>query len=301
MDGMNITNTDVADAVRETALLVDVSISMWAAERSDPKAMAKVKEDAGAVGNVGRVVKNMLAGADTLLRDTRTAFHNVRLAHYAITLPWTSDPQAVRQRGPRLLPTMLWQRYTTVVGKAREAAYEQLDEFVDAYPAAVSQAKANLGLLAEVNYPTAEEIRTQFRVRIDFEPIPAGAAFKGLPDLMLGKLSYALAAKQARMIQAANAAMWEAVHERVGHIAAVLGDPDKSFKATTIENVRDLITLIPGWNVTADQRAAEIAADIEQMLAGVKNREQVVKNDDLRRDVAAKAQAVTDKLSSWGL
>src|SRR6478752_1615118 len=149
MDGMNITNTDVANAVRETALLVDVSISMWAAEKSDPKAMAKVKEDAGAVGNVGRVVKNVLAGADGLLRDTRTAFATVRLTHYSLTLPWVSDPQAARQRGPRLLPTMLWQRYTTVVGKAREAAYDKLDEFVDAYPAAVEQAKANLGTLAD--------------------------------------------------------------------------------------------------------------------------------------------------------
>jgi hypothetical protein len=67
-DDTQSTQFDIAEAVRATALLADVTLSMWGAERTDSAIMAKVKADAGAVGNVGRAVKNVLAGADTEYR-----------------------------------------------------------------------------------------------------------------------------------------------------------------------------------------------------------------------------------------
>ena len=61
---VTITHDDVGEAVRSTAVLADITLSMWGGERTDADLMAKVRADAGAVGNVGRVIKNMLAGAD---------------------------------------------------------------------------------------------------------------------------------------------------------------------------------------------------------------------------------------------
>lgn len=300
MDGMNITNAEVDDAVQSTAMLADVTISMWGAERSDAKVMDEIKANAGAVGNVGRVVKNMLAGADGALKDTKSAFSAVRTLHYGLTLPWVSDPHAARQRGPRLLPNMLWEKYTTSIAKARSEAYAVRDAFVAEYPDLVVRAKANLGSLADASYPDAEEVRSQFKIAIDFEPIPAGTSFKGLPPHMLDKLSKALAAKQQRMLEGAASAMWEEVRDRVQHITARLTDPDARFKKSTVEGVRDLIELIPGWNVARDQRALEVADDIKRMLSGVDS-ETIRENASVRADVADQARAVAEKLSQWGL
>src|SRR4249920_3676737 len=102
MDTIETTNqtinqTDILQAVRESAVLADVSISLWGGTRTDAKLLNEMKATHGATGDVGKVLLNVLAGADDLLKKTRSAFAAVRLRHYELTLPWVSDPHATRQ------------------------------------------------------------------------------------------------------------------------------------------------------------------------------------------------------------
>lgn len=294
-------NDDISEAVRCTAVLADVTISMWGGERSDTGMLKKVKEDAGAVGNVGRVTKNLLAGADGLLKDTKSAFSAVRMVHYSLTLPWVSDPHAERQRGPRLLPNMLWDRYTTAVATKRREAYDTRDKFITEYPDLVERAKHNLGGLADDgDYPTAEQVRDQFKIGLGFEPIPAGVAFRGLPDQVLGKLAASLQRKQERMILSARDAMWAEARERLMHFATRLSDPEAKFRLTTVESVRELVTLLPAWNVSGDDRVLEVAGELEEMLHGI-GAEDLRKDALVRSNISKQAQEVVDKLSQWGL
>lgn len=300
MDGITINNTDMIQAVRESAMLADVSISVWNAEKSDRGAMDDLKARAGATGNVGRVVKNMLAGADAKLKDVRSAFTVVRTLHYGLTLPWVADPHALRTTGPRLLPHLLFERYLMELSKQRNTALKLLEDFLVDYPSLVAQAKANLGTLADVTYPTVDEVRASFRVHFDFEPLPAGASFKGLPEHTIERLAGALHKKQERMVAAATKAMWDEARDRLGRIVERLSDPDAKFKASTIENVRELVTLMPGWNMTGQPEVDEVVADIKSMLSHV---DAVILRDDIgkREDTATKAKAVMDKLASWGV
>ncbi len=295
-----LTDNDLSEAVRSTAMLADVSISLWSAERSDAKIMDKAKADAGAVGNVGRAIKNLLAGADTSLKTTRSAYNAVRSEHYSLTLPWVADPHAERARGPRLLPNVLFERYLTAMSARKREALAALDIFVAEYPDLVVTAKANLGALADVDYPDQNEVRASFKVAFDFEPIPAGTQFRGLSDNMLEKLSRGLAAKQQRMVEAAQAGMWEQVRDRIKHVVERLADPKNTFKNSTIENVKELLILLPGWNVASDPRVTEITSDIERMLGAVDTKA-IRKHETVRKDVSAQAQAVADKLTQWGL
>lgn len=295
-----ISRGDLSEAVRSTAMLADVTLAVWGAERTDKKIMEDAKAQAGAVGNVGRAIKNMLAGADGGLRDTKAAFAAVRAQHYALTLPWVSDPHAERQRGPRLLPNMLFDKYMSLMSAKKRAATQALDKFIADYPDAVVRARANLGGLADANYPSPEEVRAQFRISFDFEPIPAGTDFRGLPPDMLERLGVALARKQEVMLEGAQAAMWAEVRERIGRIAERLADKDAQFKEGTVRGVRELVELLPGWNVTGDPRAAEIAADISRMM-GDADAAALRKDAALREDVASQAGAVVDKLKAWGL
>lgn len=300
MDMNVLTDQDLSEAVRATAMLADVSISLWGAERSDTKIMDKVKSDAGAVGNVGRVVKNLLAGVDGSLKDTKSAFNAVRSQHYAFTLPWVSDPHADRARGPRLLPNVLFDRYLTAMSLKRREAMAALDKFIAEYPDLVTQARANLGTLADVSYPDAAEVRSSFRVTFDFEPIPAGTAFRGLSPTMLDKLSKSLASKQERMVVAASGAMWTQVRERVAHITERLTDPKTVFRESTVDSVRELLVLLPGWDLTGDPRVAEVVSDISRMLSGVDGKT-LRKSETVRADVADQARGLVDKMAGWGV
>ena len=298
--GVGVGQADIMQAVREAALLADVTISVWSGERADQNMIDDIRRQAGAQGNVGRFTKNLLAGVDGRLREVKSAFNSVRATHYALTLPWVSDPHSTRQTGPRLLPHALFQRYLCQMSKQRTAALDLLDVFLSEYPGLVTQARANLAGLAAANYPNTDEVRAAFKVKFDFEPIPAGQQFKGLPDLAIERLAKGLQAKQERMLAGANQAMWGEVKSRVSHIVERLAEPDTRFKVSTIESLRELITVLPAWDMTGDERVAEVVTEIKGMLDGVKA-DDIRKDPGVRSDVATRAKQVADRLSSWGV
>jgi hypothetical protein len=300
----DVTVGDLTQAVREAAMLASVSISVWEASKTDAGLLAEVKQRHGATGDVGRVIKNMMAGVDAPLKAVHSAFFAVRSKHYEMTLPWVADPHAPRQRGPRLLPNMLFQNYSMEVTTLRRAAMAQLDAFLAEYPTLVTKAQANLGGMADSVYPSADRIKQLFRIHFDFEPIPAGAAFKGLDDHMLERLSLGLQKKQQRQITDALGAMWAQARDRLAHLFDRLGFNDKGepieFKEATVDNVRELLTLLPAWNLTGDPRVSEVTAKIKELLDGV-DAKALRKNMALRADVRAKVKTVIDRMTEWGV
>jgi hypothetical protein len=297
----NSIGLDIAEAVRSTAILANLSVSLWSAERTDRKLFDEMKEEKGAVGNAGRAVKNLMCGVDEHLRKVQGAYKAARYAHHDLTLPWITNPRASVQGGPRLLPTALFEKYLTIMSELRNKAGVALDEFINDYDRLVQMAQANLGGMAQAtDYPTAQEVRGMFRLSFDFEPIPSGASFRGLDANTTAKLATLLQAKQQRASEAAQAAMWTQVRERVGHVLDRLSTPDTKFKSATVEDVRALLMLLPGWNVTNDARVAEITEDIRLMIEGV-SAEGLRKDHGLRRGVSVQAQDIIAKMDGWKL
>ena len=213
--------------------------------------------------------KKLLAGADELLKKTRTAFSAVRLRHYALTLPWVSDPHATRQEGARLLPHLITERYMAEMSALKRTAINQLEEFLAAYPDLIVQAKANLGGMAgNTRYPSVDELRACFRVHFDFEPLPAASNFKGLDDFMLERLTKGLHKKQQRQVVDASAAMWKRAAKPVRKLIERLENADTTIKEPTIEALREIVTLLPGWNLTGDPQMTEVTEEINELISG---------------------------------
>lgn len=290
----------INQGVRGVALLAHVSISVWSGERTDHAIMDQAKANAGAVGNVGRAIKNLMAGADGNLKECRSAYVAMRTAHYGMTLPFVSDPTAERQRGPRLLPNSLFMDYLNVMGEKRRAAHAALDAFCDGYDDDAARARQNLAGLADATYPTVDQVRALFRAEFEFTPIPAGTDFVNLPDAIVRKLATTLADRQATAVASAMAGMWETTKERLTHLADVMRDPEKRFHATTVEHAADLGKLLPAWAIDGDGRAIEIADGVRTMLDGVTPK--LLRSDGaLRAEVADRARALVEKLAEWGV
>lgn len=294
-----ISRADLTDAVRSMALLADLTISMWSGERTDRALSEKIKSDAGAVGNTGRYLKNLLAGCDTELKAVRGAYASARTLHYQLTLPWVSQPGTDRQVGPRLLPNALFMKYLDEMGRLKQSAEAKRDAFIADYPDLILRAQSNLAGMARLeDYPSPEGVRDAFRLVFDFLPIPSAGAFTGLPDAMLDSLGKQLTRRQARAMESAQAAMWERVRDAVGHLVNRLKDPDTIFKASSVDTVRELITLLPGWNCSGDPRVTTVVTAIDDMLTGIDARD--LRNDArLRATVATQASALAGKLEQW--
>ena len=296
-----VSRADIAEAVRSTALLADLTISMWSGAKTDTQIGARLKADAGAIGDTGRYIKNLLAGCDTELKATRAAYTAARMAHYTLTLPWVSNPGAERQSGARLLPNLLFQRYLSEMSALRNAATAQLDKFVDLYPTLIDRAMSNLAGLAKADdYPSADQVRASFKLSFDFTPIPEAGAFQGLPDAVIGKLGAALQRKQELAVRMSQAALWERVREAITHLVDRLSDPKTLFKSSSIESVRELITLLPGFNCSGDPRVSDVVSDIQTMLDGV-DAEALRKDAGTRAETARRAVAIGARLDAWGV
>lgn len=299
-------DTDVTTALRGAGMLADVSISVWGGTKSDNDLLDQVKSQHGAVGDVGRVLKNLLAGHDTKLKAARSAFNALRQRHYEMTLPWVSDPHALRQTGPRLLTYPIFDPYMKEMARLRRAAIDAKNEFVESYPDDAAEARKNLGTMAsQIEYPSQDEVAGAFRLHFDIEPIPESASFKGLPDAALEGLRRNLEAKQKNQVGEATKAAWAECRQRVEYLVGRLTaktpeGKDATFRNSTVENVRELLELLPGWNITGNPQVSEIVMDIRDMLGDV-NSENLRKDEGLRNTTVAQAQKVVDKLASWGM
>lgn len=300
MDGTTpvVTGTDVIQAVRESALLAQVSISVWAAKRSDKEASERLTSDANASRRAASVTINLLAGAEENIKAVTGAFEAVRSLHYSYTLPWVSDPHASRQKGPRLLPHLLFDQYLGALSRQKREAQALLDAWD--FDADVARAKPNLGSLTRADYPAADEVKRSFRIHMEFEPIAEGTQFKGLPDLAVERLSRALDIRQQRMVEEAQKALWKEARERVAHVVDQFGDAERKLYQSTLDNTRELLTLLPGWNLAGSPEVDEVVQDIKNMLDGV-GIEDVRKNSNTRQDVAENARRVLEKLDRFGV
>jgi hypothetical protein len=298
---MNVTEGDLGKALQEAAMLAHVKISVWDSTKTDRKVMEDVKALHQAKGDVGRVMKNMLAGVDQPLKTVRSAYAAVRTRHYDLTLPWVSDLAADRKTGARLLCHPLLSRYLSELGELERLATDALEEFIPLYPTMIQNAQPNLGgMFREEDYPSAEEVRSRFRIYKDFEPIPDGTGFKGLPKGLLERLSLHLHERQQDQLTQAQASMWLAAKERVAHLIDRLADEDTKFKEASVRQVRELVSLLPGWNLARDPRVAEIAEDIDRMLGGIEAVD-LRKDTSLRVSVVEEARRIADRLNAWGV
>jgi hypothetical protein len=299
------TNADITKAIREAAMLAYVSLGSWSAREKDDELMEGVKRDHQAEGDVGTVIKYLLAGADGKLKQVKAAYQAVRNHHYKLTLPWVNDPHADSKKGPRLLPHLLNPRYLVEISEKRRIAIAERDEFIEAYPDLVVQARSRLKtMVSDASYPTAEQLRERFRIHVDFQPIPAGDQFSGLDQHMLERLAINLQKKQERQAMDAATIMWRRARQPIEHLAERMteaSDEDKKvFREATLDNVREMLTLLPGWNVTGNPLVTEITEDIERMMHGLTG-EELRKDEALRAETADRAQKIVEKMARWGL
>ena len=90
-------------SLSSSAMLVEVSISLWTGRRMDKKTANDIDVSSGAKTKVMSAYKNLLAGDDSLSAIQKLA-GVVRTYHTNITSPWNDS-------GQRLLPTAKFLEY----------------------------------------------------------------------------------------------------------------------------------------------------------------------------------------------
>jgi len=145
-------------------------------------------------------------------------------------------------------------------------------------------------------YSNASSIKSHFALSFDFQPIPKGDDFKGLPAQQLSKLADMINTKSEQQMENAMQDVWARLYKAVSHMHDRLSTPDRSFHDTMVSNMRDLTALLKHLNVVNNLDIEKIRVYLDKFICPHDAKDLRTKSM-LRKQVATHAKNVLDKMA----
>ena len=261
-------------SITSSAVLVEMSISVWTANKTDKAATNKVLADNLAqASDAAQVRKNLMAGTG-LRKEIADYAAQCRLWHNTRTLPWAD-------RGARLLPTSLFLDYKQEANKRRDMFKAMVDNFIDKYPALVQTAHNYLGSLFDsADYPDADEVANKFGYRLVFSPVPDAGDFRlDIAAQDMAELRDQYDTQFNDRIADAVRKPWNDLHKMLVGMSEKLteevsDDPEnpvpkkRLWHDTFITNAQEMCALLTHFNLTKDPQMEEARRQLERTLVG---------------------------------
>lgn len=273
----------------DRALLVQLSISQWTARKYDKRATQEVAATHGTNMAAGRYNKSLLPMNDYLERVHKKA-GAIRTMYYENTLPWGIE-------GTMMLPSNNYLNFMTEFRKEKSQWEYLVNDFLSEYDNLRVDAARYLGsLYNDADYPNKQDLERKFRMDMAVFPVPSTDFRVSLSDAELSGIQRDVEERLRNASQSALKEVWERLFERVRLMADKLADPDGLFRNSLIENAKEICAILPRLNFADDANLEAMRQEVELKLA--KYHPDALRNDpDLRRDTAAEAKAIMDKMS----
>jgi hypothetical protein len=275
--------------ISSAAMLTELNISVWTANKIDKDASRKVADDNHAAADAGHFRKNLMAGS-SMRKEIADYAAGCRLWHNTCTMPWAD-------RGPRLLPTSLFFDYKTEAN-ARQAYFGNLvGKFEVEYPRLQQTACNYLGSLFDANdYPSVDEMRSKFGFRLMFSPVPDAGDFRlDLPKQELDAMRTQYEANANERVSHAMNEQWDKLHTMVSRMSEKLIEPEdednRRWHDTFISNAQEMCSMLTHLNITKDPELEAARRGLERAIAGVEI-DHIKGDADVRVDVKGKLDAI---------
>lgn len=280
-------------SIASSAVLVELNISVWPANKVDREMTDTVNANASAVRDASQTRKNLFAGT-TLRKDIEKLAARIRLYHNQHTMPWAD-------KGQRLLPTKLFMEYKQTMNNY-EAQFKQMcDNFFIAYPQLVNEAQTHLGTMYRAtDYPDLTNVREKFGFRMAIDPIPESGDFRldiATHDLEEIKQNYE--AKFDERLAEAMRTPWERLHSVLTAMSEKLKDEDgeeskKRYHDSLVTNAVDLCGLLDKMNITNDPKLEDARKQLELTMLGA-DIETIKDSATVRESMKNKVDAILQK------
>jgi hypothetical protein len=250
----------------DNAFLVRLSVSIWTARKIDKNATREAKTRAGATEKAGVKVYKSVIAADALDKIASIA-GAARNEHRARTTPWSYD-------GPGAITAEGYPAY-----KAAMAGYErEFDLAVAHFYSVYAQERENaIGYLGNMfdphDYPNTDQLHDKFSFHVSAEPMPAADNFqvRGLPVEVVEEIKKDIKDQNAKALDNANQSAWTRVIETVEKLKLRLEEYSSGkvtkFYESWVDNVAELIKLIPSINVANDAELSRIGQKLAALTA----------------------------------
>lgn len=258
------------NTLKHKATLVMVNCKVWTAHKFDRKITRETNQRYKAEDDAGRWNKKLIGGKHLKKITDLQAAARTCLYHYS--KPWA-------QEGPRILPNSLYQKFADEFRVIKRDFDQAADEFCRVYPKLVEDRKAKgNGMFRPEDYPSPSEIRSKFSLKFDMMNIPDDADFRSdLDDGLHEEIRHEIEANIQNSIKGAQDHTIHQVIEVVGHMVKKLnevkdqpeppkGKKRKSYKDSLVNNIRELVELMPAFNMTNDPALTALTDRIAKEL-----------------------------------
>ena len=248
------------------AMLVSLRISAWSGRLYDRQATNHVAVHHDASASAGRYNKRLLPKA--ALAALTATMSDARNTHYANTLPW--DDQ-----GNRLLTVANYDHYTDLLNNLREHVVHERARFIGDYDTNIEQARLDLGLLFNIEeYPSPEALQDKFAIRYRIVPVPDAEHFMArLASDDTEHVKHDIEHHIQERLHDAVSDLYTRLGEAVQRVSERLRDDDNGkplvFRNSMIENIRELVDVVPRLNIFGDHELARLCDQVNQKIANI--------------------------------
>lgn len=286
--------TSITDALSANYMQADLTVRIWSATKKDHDATKELLTSKHAVSDAASVVTSLLAGADGKLKETKSAYMQVRSWFYANTLSMGS-----KLYGVPVTEVFEFLKEFAALKKGAEAVREK---FVEDYEHSTRRASVALGdLYNAANYPSVDEVRGLFSAELEVRPMPAVTDFDRLA--IPGKLAEGLKGLYVKQAQAqADAAVSDMQSRLLAEVDRLVtqlskvaaGEKTRLYQSLT-GNLKQMVGLVRGLGAIDNGKLSALADDIEGKLLAY-DVEAYKGNAALARKVAADAVGIRGQL-----
>jgi len=275
----------------DRAILVQLNISTWSANKLDKEISAETTAMKGAISNSVRTHKSLLPMCD-LLDDIKKKAGLIRTKFYDNTLPWGV-------KGIQILPTANYLTFMTDFRKERSEYETLVNRFVPEYPQLVQDAQRFLGSAYKASdYPEAYEIADKFKMDMQVMPVPNNDFRVDIADEELSRIHDEVEARVKQAAQGAMMDVWQRLYDKVKHFAEKMDDPKAIFRDSTVNHLVELCELLPRLNVMDDPNLEAMRQEVEAKLAGY-NPDTLRADVKVRQSVATEANDIAAKMAAF--
>jgi hypothetical protein len=281
-------------SISSSAVLVELNISVWTANKLDKGATDSVLVSNSASSGSAQVRKNLMAGTDKRKKIADYAAR-ARLYHNQTTLSWSD-------KGARLLPTSLFMDYKSNMNVYQSNMTTMIEDFYANYADLIDLAKHHMGALFNpYDYPSIEELRSKFGFRLVFSPLPEGGDFRlDIPKADMDELGEQYESAFNDRLKDAMKEPWDKLHKNLVHISEKLTDIEgddeskKRYHDTLITNAQELCGLLTHLNITKDPLLEQARRELELTMLGV-DIDSIKDYPDVRSKVKSKVDDILKK------
>jgi len=273
-------------------MIVRLSISRWYGFARDADLSQSVAADNNADTGTANVNKRLMPKA--AMKEVNAALNAVRTHFYESTLPW-------HDKGDRLLTRKMFTTFVERHEELKAEADKAIDKFIyGTYPRELDRAEFRMGNLFDpTDYPDPDDLRGKYRIQLEFDAVSDADDFRVEMDQShVDTIRASIEQSVQRRVNDAMTDVWDRLATTVKHFHDRMATEDATFKRSTVDNLQEIVDILPKLNLTDDPDLEAIRQDVQHHLTGLDPAE-LRKDKDQRKEVAAEAKRIMDSMSGF--